>query len=296
MSQEYQQPQGGTTPMDQQELAAVVAASAAAAVAQVMQPVTAQAVAAQQAPVKAETESSSEPEPIELMELLYHILGRIKYVILAAMLGTILMGCYAFFLSTPVYQATSKLYIMNQDGLSLDMADLNIGSALTMDYQEVFKTWEVHEMVRGMLSLDYSYKEMQDMLTVSNPNDTRLLYITVKHTDPQTATDLANAYATAAKTFIYQTMETAEPNEFSIALVPSTAMGMSKARYLMAGFLAGTVLSLGLLAVQFIADDAPHTPEDITRAAGIPTLAVVPRELNDQKSGKRRRARKEERE
>jgi capsular polysaccharide biosynthesis protein len=213
-------------------------------------------------------------------------------------LGTMLMGCYAFFLSTPVYQATSKLYIMNQDGLSLDMADLNIGSALTMDYQEVFKTWEVHEMVRGMLSLDYSYKEMQDMLTVSNPNDTRLLYITVKHTDPQIATSLANAYATAAKTFIYQTMETAEPNEFSIALVPSTAMGMSKARYMMAGFLAGMVLSLGVLAVQFIADDAPHTPEDISRTAGISVLAVVPREVGKDKNGSKRsrRARKEERE
>ena len=50
-------------------------------------------------------------------------------------LGALLGGGYAFFLKTPVYQATAKLYIMNQDGLSIDMSALNIGKALTMDYR-----------------------------------------------------------------------------------------------------------------------------------------------------------------
>ena len=41
-----------------------------------------------------------------------------------------------------------RLYIMGQDSSSI-LADLQIGSYLTKDYQEVFQTWEVHEMVRG---------------------------------------------------------------------------------------------------------------------------------------------------
>lgn len=60
--------------------------------------------------------------------------------------------------------------------LMFTMADLQLGTALTSDYQEVFKTWEVHEMVIEELGLPYSYKEMQSMLTVSNPEDTRVLY------------------------------------------------------------------------------------------------------------------------
>lgn len=225
-----------------------------------------------------EVELDDEEMSVDIVELLFHILSKIKYVILAALLGAILAGCYVFLIKTPVYQATSKLYIINQDGLSLEMADLNIGSALTMDYQEVFKTWEVHEMVRGMLQLDYGYTEMQKMLTVSNPSDTRLLYITVKSENPQLATDMANAYATAAKTFIYQTMDTAEPNEFSIALVPSTATGMSKSYYVIIGCVLGAALSVVVLVLMFLLDDRPHTPDDITKAAGVPTLAVMPRE------------------
>ncbi len=239
-------------------------------------------------------EPADEEMTIDLMELLFHILGKIKYVILATILGALLAGGYAFFLQTPVYQATAKLYIMNQDGLSIDMTALNIGKALTMDYQEVFKTWEVHEMVRGMLQLDYSYSQMQKMLTVSNPSDTRLMYITVKNADPQLATDMANAYATAAKTFIYQTMETIEPNEFSIALVPSAATGMSRSRYVVIGGMLGAVAVVALLTVMFLLDDRPHTPADITKAAGIPTLAIVPRDTNNTKNRKRVSKRRKE--
>lgn len=245
-------------------------------------------------PQYAEEAGSEEETSIDLVELLFYILGKIKYVILAALLGALIAGCYVYLLKTPVYQATAKLYILNSEGLSLDMADLDIGSELTTDYQEVFKTWEVHEMVRDSLGLDYGYSEMQQMLSVSNPSGTRVLYITVESENPQLATDMANAYATAAKTFIYQTMETAEPNQFSIALVPSSAVGMSKTMYVVMGFMTGLALSVVVIVLLFLLDDRPHTPDDITKTAGIPTLAVIPREQSAVKSCTRIARRKKE--
>ena len=230
---------------------------------------------------------------IDLIELFYYLLARIKYIILAALLGTLLFGLYAHYTVVPMYQATSKLYILNSSGLQVSMSDLQIASTLTMDYQEVFKTWEVHEMVRSELNLDYSYTQLQSMLTISNPSDTRLLYITVRHTDPQMAMEIANAYARAAKTFIYQVMEGAEPNEFSIALVPGNSIGMGKSRYMMSGFMLGTVLTMGVLVLRFILDDRPHSPEDIAKAADIPTLAIVPREPDAETGAKSRKRRKE---
>ena len=56
--------------------------------------------------------------------------------------------------------------------------DLQIGAYLTSDYTEVFKTWEVHEMVIEDLQLPYSYEQMQSLITVSNPEDTRILNTT----------------------------------------------------------------------------------------------------------------------
>lgn len=211
----------------------------------------------------------------EPVEFVYLILSKFKYILLAGVLCAILAGTYAFFIMKPTYAATSKLYIMGQDSSSI-LADLQIGSYLTMDYQEVFKTWEVHEMVREELNLPYSYKDMQAMLKVTNPSDTRVLYITVKNTDPNLATEMANAYAKAAKKFILETMDSEEPSTFSVALVPGTATGISRTSYVAIGLLAGTALAIAVILFKELLDNRPRTTEDIAQYADIPTLAIVP--------------------
>lgn len=214
----------------------------------------------------------------DLPALIFYVLGKAKYIILAALLGVLLAGLYARFFIVPQYEATSKLYIVNSSGVQISMSDLRVAANLTYDYQEIFKTWEIHEMVRSDLDLTYSDSEFRSMLTVSNPDDTHLLYITIRHTNPVEAMQIANAYARSARTFIYQVMGGIEPTEFSIALVPSTAVTQSRDHHMLIGSVAGAALMIVLFALGFLMDDRPHTPDDITAVVDVPTLAVVPRE------------------
>ena len=229
---------------------------------------------------------------IDLVELFYYMLSKLHFLLLGMIAGAVLLGAYASSSITPIYTATSKLYIMGSTGVSI-IADLQIGSALTMDYQEVFKTWEVHQMVNEALGTNYSYSALQSMISVSNPEDTHILYITARHPDSQTAADIANAYATAAKHFIVQTMQTDEPSTFSIALVPGTASGGGITGYVIRGILLGTVLAGGVLVLVFLLDSRPKSPEDVMRYANIPTLAVIP--ANPELSGAKKRGRKADR-
>lgn len=226
---------------------------------------------------------------IDLVEMFYYMLSKLHFLLLGMIAGAVLLGAYASSSITPIYTATSKLYIMGSTGSSI-IADLQIGTVLTMDYQEVFKTWEVHQMVNEALGTNYSYSALQSMISVSNPEDTRILYITARHPDSQTAADIANAYATAAKRFIVQTMKTDEPSTFSIALVPGTAIGGGITGYVIRGILLGTVLAGGLLVLVFLLDSRPKSPEDVMRYANIPTLAVIP--ANPELSGAKKRRRK----
>lgn len=212
---------------------------------------------------------------VDLVELFYYMLSKLHFLLLGMVLGAVLLGAYASSSITPIYTATSKLYIMGSTGSSI-IADLQIGTVLTMDYQEVFKTWEVHQMVNEELGTNYSYSALQSMISVSNPEDTRILYITARYPDSQTAADIANAYATAAKRFIVQTMKTDEPSTFSIALVPGMASGGGITGYVIRGILLGTVLAGGVLVLIFLLDNRPKSPEDVMRYANIPTLAVIP--------------------
>lgn len=216
-----------------------------------------------------------QPKTINLIGLMFHILEKFWLVVVLAVLFAVLFGVRAQ-RSVPTYTANAKLYIVNPTGGGISISDLQLGTVLTLDYQEVFKTWEVHEMVREELNLPYSYSQMQSMITVVNPEDTRLLYIYATHTNAQTAADIANAYAKAAKEFIISTMRGEEPSDFSIALVPSVAQVTSKSSSVVKGFLLGSVLAVGILTLMFVLDDRPRTPESISLYGGIPTLAVLP--------------------
>lgn len=232
--------------------------------------------------------ANAQPRTINLVELFYFMLSKLQYIVLGMVLGAVLLGAYARYRITPVYTATSKLYIMGSTGTSI-MADLQIGSSLTMDYQEVFRTWEVHQMVNDELGTNYSYSALQSMLTVANPEDTRILYITVRHPDSQAAADIANAYASAAKRFITETMNTDEPSTFSIALVPGVSSGTGVTSYVIRGILLGTVLVCGILMLIFLLDTRPRSPEDVMHYASIPTLAVIPENPSLSSSKSRRR-------
>lgn len=216
-----------------------------------------------------------EVKTIDLIGLFFAILEKFWLVVICAIVGAAFMGWRASN-SMTTYTATSKLYIVDTSSGSINISNLQLGTVLTLDYQEVFKTWEVHEMVIEELGLPYNYGQMQSMLTVTNPEDTRILYITVRFPDAKMAADIANAYAKAAKTFIINTMRGEEPSDFSIALEPSTGYTVSKSRQMVLGFMLGSVLAVGLLTLLYVLDNRPRSPEAIETYGGIPTLAVFP--------------------
>lgn len=215
------------------------------------------------------------PKTVDLVGLSFHILEKIWLVLLSAVVCTAVFGIAAG-KSVTTYSATSKLYIVNSKSTEVNISDIQLGSVLKLDYQEVFKTWEVHEMVIEELDLPYTYAQMQSMLTITNPEDTRVLYITVTHQDAQMAADIANAYASAAKSFIVSTMKGEELSDFSVALEPSVGRKTSMSSSLILGFGVGTVLAVVVLALFFVLDNRPRSPEAIQQYGGIPTLTVFP--------------------
>ncbi len=215
---------------------------------------------------------------IDLIELLYFLLGKAKYIILAAVLGAVLAILYTLFLVTPQYEAQSELYVTNSADSVLNLSDLQIGSYLASDYIEVFDTWEVKQQVIDNLSLgnEYTYKKLGEMVAVSNPSNTRILRITVKSPDPAMAMKIANEYAKVVRDFVSDIMSTEKPNILSSALQPVAPVSPSKTRNALIGFLLGAVAVGGILVVQFIMDDKIKSTDDIQRYAGLPTLAVIP--------------------
>lgn len=213
---------------------------------------------------------------IDLVEMGYELLDKIKYIIIAAVLGGLVAALYVFGLATPMYEATAKLYVLNSSDSVVNLSDLQLGNYLASDYTEVFKTWEVKEMVRNNLGLSYNYDQLGGMVSISNPADTRILYITVTSPNPQEATDIANEYAKVVSNYVSTIMATERPNTMSQAILPTNPVSPKKTRSLIIGIMIGVILSAGIIVVRFALDDSIKSAEDITKYTGLAVLSIVP--------------------
>ena len=193
----------------------------------------------------AETAQEDREFELDFIELAYRLLEKWKYIFAAAMIGAGIMAFYSYLMAKPVYEATSKLYVLNSSDSAINLSDLQIGSYLTADYQQVFETWEVHEMVMQNLGMDNSYLEMRDMISISNPSNTRILHITARSVDPHLAAAVANEYASVAKKYISETMLTDEPSVLSQALVPTSPVSPNKMMNIILGFAIGALFMCG---------------------------------------------------
>lgn len=231
---------------------------------------------------------------IDLVELFYYLLSKWYLIVLGLMIGGFIM-CYRAYVKVPIYKSTSKLYILGDNnknnGEGTKMTDLQVGSALTGDYQEIFKAWEVNHMVNELMGTDYDYEDLQEMLTVTNPEDTHMLYITIQNPDAKLAADLANAYAVSAQQFISEAFDMEKPIKFSSAIPSEVPINSSFLKSLLIGLLAGAVLVTGVLCVIFIFDNRPKSEDDIVNYGGIPMLAMIPKDptMSNTKNNKSRK-------
>lgn len=223
----------------------------------------------------------SAEKPFRLMAFIRFILSKCFPILLGGFVCFVLAVAF-YQISPPKYQATSKLYILENNGTSVDMYALQASTLLISDYREVLKTWEVHEAVRSQFGLDMTYHEMQDMLHVQIPSGSRLIYITIHHTDPALAANLANAYAEAAHAYIVEELHGMQPNIFSSAIIPSHISGLPLSLRLLLAWIAGLGMMCVFYAVFFCLDDHVRTPEDLTLASGAPVIGVFPQRCGKQ--------------
>ncbi len=219
---------------------------------------------------------------IDLVALFTRYLEKLHWILLSALVVAVATGVVVFTVITPIYQATSKIYIVGSD-TTISLSDLQIGSNLAADYQEVFKNWHVHELVDKRLNLNYSYSKLAGMISVSNPSNTHVLYVSVKSPDPQEAKDIADTYAQVAREFIAAKMDMREPNIFEEAKLPDIPVSPNKTRDVVIGFLIGALLAMAVITIKFLSDDRITTTEDISKVSGMVTLGMIPLQTEESK-------------
>jgi capsular polysaccharide biosynthesis protein len=231
---------------------------------------------------------------IDLLDLAFVLLDKLHIIMVVVLACALLFSAYSYFLIAPTFQSTSKLYIVSSSKDSvIDLADINIGTTLTKDYEQLILSYPVLDQVIDGLGLDMSSRQLSQMISLTNPADTRILNITVTSTDPQQAVDIANMVAKVSVKYLPKTMSTNSPNIAQKARLPQGKAAPNCLKYTMFGGLLGFIICCGLYTIQYLMDDTIHSSDDLERYFGLVPLTTIPesKEINDEGDKKKRRKR-----
>lgn len=223
---------------------------------------------------------------LDLPALFHHLRCRI-WVILACFVA----GAFAAFGATylfvkPQYKATGELYLVSaSNAASVELSDLQLGSSLVSDYQELLLSRLLLEDVVRNLSLEMNTDTLASMLSVENPAGSHVLKISATGTNPQQAADIANEMLRQAVIYLPRIMEIPVPNVIHDAAVPRKKASPSYSWNTAAGAALAALACCFVLAVRFMTDGRVTTPEDAARYFGRRPLAVLPAEAAPKRGG-----------
>ncbi|MCR5801700.1 MAG: capsular biosynthesis protein [Lachnospiraceae bacterium] len=215
---------------------------------------------------------------IDLVDLALDILTKWKFELLITILSAILLFVYVAYLRTPMYESTSKLYVLSKSTSFTSLADIQTGTSLTNDYLVVVTDRPVLDKVISNLQLRTSYEILSDYVSVSNPPNSRILEITVKNSNPMTAKQIADEIASVASAFISEKMDQDPPSLISSGYADEPPIGLGVVAMTAIGALIGLVFAMGIVTLQYIFNDKVYTPEDMEKKVGLNTLSCLPLE------------------
>lgn len=213
---------------------------------------------------------------IDLKELFFELLVEWKKIAVSTILAGLIMFVISAFIMTPQYKSTSKLYVLSKSTSITSLADLQMGTNLTNDYMEIVGGRPILDTVINNLGLDYTYSQLANLISFSNPSDSRILEISVTHPDPQVAKEIADEMADVAAAFIAEKMDQDPPSVIQYGYIENNPVSPSIAKNTAIGLLAGAFLAIALVVITYLMNDTIMTPDDMERKVGIQVLASLP--------------------
>jgi capsular polysaccharide biosynthesis protein len=222
-----------------------------------------------------------EEQTIDLFE--YYLILKRRWWLIVAMpiIFAIISAIVSLWVLPKVYEANTSLYVIvkqnvNQNNIAYN--DLMAGQLLVKDYRELVKQRVVIDEVITSLNLGniITQESLASLVNVSLKNDTRILEIKVKNTDPQLAASLADKVSEVFSQKAVEIMQVENVKIIDKAVIPVNPVSPKKSLNVAVAFFAGLLLAVGIVFLIEYLDDTIKNQEDAERFLGVPVIAAIP--------------------
>lgn len=232
-------------------------------------------------------------EELDIIELLYALKKRIKYIVIAVVIGALVGFIYSKFLVTPMYKSSTtfvlskstenNVQVENTSSEAITQSDITLNSKLVSTYSEIIKSKTIAKKVINTLGLDMTVEQFKSNVTVTSKDDTELIEITVSNENGKIAADIANSLAEVFREKVYEVYKIDNLSIIDVAEEDTEPYNIGTVKNIVLFALVGMVLSCGIIFLIVYFDDTIKDEKDIEALLNIPVIASIPKlEDNDE--------------
>lgn len=222
--------------------------------------------------------NEEDEDVIDLLDLFMELLNHWKIIVLSTIIVAAMLFLYSYFLVTPQYESTSRLYVLSKSTSITSLADIQMGSNLTNDYMIVVTGRPVLEQVINNLELQEDYRTLLEKVETNNPSNTRILEITVTDADPVRAKVIADEIAVVSAGFISEKMDQDPPSIIQYGYSDEDKVSPSIKKNTVIGGVIGAVIAIAVIVILYLLNDTVQSPDDVERKLGLTLLGSLPME------------------
>ncbi len=180
----------------------------------------------------------------------------------------------------PEYDSTATLYILKQNETSSQYSseyeDFTLALKVVNDCNHLLKSHAVIDAVIENLGLDMTYNELRLRISTSNPEETRILEVTVEAESPEMAKCIVDNVCEVGVAKITEAMGFTQVNLYEYGILNTVPCNVtSPIIYAFAGFVVmAAIYAIYLLTYLF--DDRLKTDEEIERALNLTVIGDIP--------------------
>lgn len=214
---------------------------------------------------------------IDLIGLFHFLKKRIIILLTVALVCGVAGFLYAETFIKPTYVAETRLYVLNRSSTTtLQSHDFQLSDQILKDYQVLITGKNVTKEVVKELKLNMSPNALGSRISVTAPEETRVLQITVTDGDPKQAAAIANKVCEVAARQLRNITDADAVHQLYEAEVPLYPSGPNAKRHMMLWAVIGLLAAGGILTVVFMLDDSIRSEEDVEKYLGLSVFGVIP--------------------
>ncbi len=227
---------------------------------------------------------------IDFLHIVKSLWHRVWIIVLAGILAAAVGFSIAAFVIKPEYSSSIMLYVNNSSfslgntSFSISSSEITAAQSLVKTYGEILNNRTTLERVIEKAEVDYTYRELSEMLVASPSNDTEIMRVTVTANDPYEASKIANCIAEVLPVRISEIIDGASMEVVDAAVPVLEKVSPSITKYTAIGLIIGALFAALALAIAAMLDETIHNEDYVLQTYDYPILAKIP-DLLDSGSG-----------